>query len=116
MSQELTLIREDSNGIDVFKGLSDYDKVDNIAKTIRCLDVSNAGLLAFSDQAGLKVFSLDSKQILFEQNYPGVQFLKLSPKSSILLAWSSHKAAEDTNNLFIYDLNAKSCIQVCSHL
>ncbi|RWS22810.1 eukaryotic translation initiation factor 2A-like protein [Leptotrombidium deliense] len=110
------IVKQDNTGLQVLDGPPNCSELCVLSqRQIRSLDVCKSGLLAFSDNHSIKVHKIDTFDVVFEKNLPGIQFVKLSPKGNILAAWHPYKAAlpgtEGEPNLHIFGVESGTLLQ-----
>lgn len=105
------LICEDYEGLHVRSGPPECKRIKTLARKVRTYDVSVDGkYVAYTDNLSVEVEDLDKLENVFRSNDSGVQFLKISPKNSVLLIWFVSKTNAD-NNSVIYDLKTGNVLQ-----
>lgn len=105
------LISEDHEGLHVRGGPPECNRIKTLASKVRAYDVSVDGkYVAYSDNISVKVEDLDNLVNIFHSGDSGVQFLKISPKNTVLLVWFVPKADVDHTSV-IYDIKSGSVLQ-----
>ncbi|CAG2102410.1 unnamed protein product [Medioppia subpectinata] len=104
------LILKGSKGLSIVSGDKPYGELKSLSASnnVRSIDVSTDGkYLAFADNNFVKVVALPACDTVFEKTGVNVNFVKLSPKSTVLATWH-HFTASNTLNLNLYDISTQT--------
>ena len=107
MSSEISLILRGSKGLNIVNGDKPFNELKSLStqNTVRSVDVSKDGqYLCYADNTSLKVVSLPDCQLVFEKNDVNINFVKLSPKATVVSTWH-HFTQSGSPNLFLYSVS-----------
>ena len=103
---EISLILRGSKGLYLVNGEKPFNELKTFSaqNTVRSVDVSKDGkYLCFADNNTVKVVSLPNCQTVFEKSDVNVNFVKLSPKGTVLATWH-HFTQSSPQNLNLYNV------------
>ncbi|CAG2162203.1 unnamed protein product, partial [Oppiella nova] len=101
------LILRGSKGLSLVNGDNPYNELKSLiaSNTVRAIDVSTDGkYLAFADNNSVKVVTLPGCDAVFEKSGVNLNFIKLSPKGTILATWHHLSTSSAPNNLNLYNV------------
>lgn len=109
-STDLQIVRNTSVGLEILRGDTKYERSHRLSdKAVRTFELSQDGsLLAWAESDRIKAMSMVDYTIKFEAPVSQVQFLKFSPKGSLLTAWHPFKTNVDETNLNIFDIKTNT--------
>ena len=110
--RDLVLIQRTDRNVAILKGPPGFEELAWLVNS-SVLEVSDDGrYIAVAVNNNLSVVSLMPKiEVNFSAVFGGSQFIKFSPKSSVLAVWKN-KTAMDKSNLFLYNVESGVLIKV----
>ena len=109
---ETSLILRGSKGLYLVSGQKPFNQLKSLSaqNTIRSVDVSTNGeYLSYADHNSVKVVSLPDCELIFEKTGVNVNFVKLSPKGTVLATWH-HFTQSNTQNLSLYNVSTQTLL------